>query len=226
MNKRRQEPQPVALSSASIRHFDLLPDAFRDEVETSRVRGFWILSFSLLSICLGHLVMTDWFRHQANRRFETMLREKAEPALRIREEVRRHLDVQTTKKRWIEQVETARPDDGLLQTLAVVSMAVASEADNVKVDSIDISVSTELPTAGSHPASNDDARELETATTPTLVVIARSDTDSVANVVSNLSAQPRIGKLVVEQPLTDQPSEGDETQFKLIGIPRQTKVLP
>ncbi len=219
MIKRRKHSSSCSLAMNSIRQLDLLPETFRDEVETSRARGFWILAFSLLSIGLGHLVLTDLFRHETNRRFETRLRAKVEPVLQIREEARRHLTDHASKRRWLEQVETARPDDCLLQTLAAVTIAVGPNADQIMIDSIDISLATELPANSSSPQNTPDTERPDLMTTPAIVISARSDTNTAANLVSRLSEQPRIDNVTLE------PSQ-DGTQVYVKGVPRLTKVLP
>lgn len=205
----------------SIRQFDLLPSEFRDEVEASRVRGFWILSFSLLCIGLGHLLMTDLFRHETDRRFQTMLQAKVAPILQVRDEARRQLANQSTRLRWIEQVETARPDDCLLQTLAAVSLAVAPDADQVLVDSIEISLATELPVSLPSPTNTLDTQQQDVVTVPAMVINGRSGSDAVANLISRLNAQPRVEKMTVEPN-----SNEDGTLFQVIGVPRITRVLP
>ena len=204
-----------------IRQLDLLPEEYRDEVETSRVRGFWILAFSLLSIGLGHLVLTDLFRHETNRRFETRLRETIEPVLQIRNEVRRQLTDHSSRRRWIEQVETARPDDSMLQTLAAVAVAIGPNANRVMIDSIDISLATELPAGPSSTQSTPGAEPTELVTKPAIVLLARSDTNTTANLVSSLSEQPRIDHVTIEPSLN-----GDGTRIQLNGVPRVTRVLP
>ncbi len=221
MIKRRKHSSSCSLPMNSIRQLDLLPEEFRDEVETLRARGFWILAFSLLSIGLGHLVLTDLFRHESNRRFETRLRAKVEPVLKIRDDARRQLTDLSSRRRWIEQLDTARPDDSLVQALAAVATAVGPDADRVMIDSIEISLATELPASPSSPQSTTEAEQPTLVTTPTIIIGARSDANASASLVSRLSEQPRIDHVTIEPNLN-----GDGSRIQLMGVPRSTRILP
>ena len=199
----------------------MLPSEFYEEVETKRVRGLWTLVLTLLLTGLGNLIFTDWLRAESSRRYVTLLQEKVKPIIAIRDFTLEKTTTNQNLERWIEQVESARPDDSLLQALAAVTTAVRPYSYDLFIDSIDIRVPSEVPaTAKSKPESSDTEPR---HTAGKVTIEARvSQSETAQQIVESLAQQVRLRELDIRT----NPTTADRLQIQILATPLATRIQP
>ncbi len=209
-----------ALPSSFVRQLDLLPCEFYEEVETNRVRGWWAFVLTLLLIGFGNLVLTDWLRAESSRRYAKLLKDKVAPVLEIRNQALQQSVMNQKLQRWIGHVESARPDDSLVQTLAAVTTAVRTQSREAMVDSIEIALPTEIVAISS---AADDSPNAHPHTVGKLAIDLRvSQTEIVQQLLARLAEQPRLDDVSVQGDTV----AGDGTRLKIYAVPQATRVQP
>ena len=195
--------------------FQMLPKRFSVQRRAKRVMYAWsCILFALFSLFCG--VTATFYVHgkKAIRSNEAIVAQ-ATPLLRLKNETTKLKQQNLKIGNWSRSVASARPDDSLLQTLAAVCSATASDVNEIDIKTVHIKLALETP---------------ETVTvTPTW---AKSQLQITADVVGQQTAQEWVDRINasertsgVEIQLSAAGKWVDGT-IQLIGEPTATRVLP
>ncbi len=205
--------------------YDLIPVEFRNEVDARRIRGVWIFLIAMLAILLGHFVFTDWLRVEVANRCARLMAAKVGPIIDIRAAAITQSEANLRTAKSIDQIQSARPDDSLLQTLASVTVAAKPFHDDILIDSIDIRLPLEehLATNGVEPQSQTVA-VVDDLVPRVLIRLRVSDPLVIESFLEALRDQPRLAEV---DAIVD-PHSGDDTQQELTiyAVPQATRVIP
>lgn len=222
MPKETQESKQVAEPLDQWSSYQLLPDRFVKRTSARRLFQFWSALLLVLFVVQCGVTIGFWARGQKlqARNADLVMKSKSlrdvqNETVRMEHEIQRRND-------WINAIDSAKPDDAVLQTLLAVAAATKPVQDTASVDSIHINLPLE------HSA---DATELNEAL-PHLAIRAtiqidpdnrtNGDLQSITAWVETLNQSERIETAVLQQSL----SLSNAQSLEIEGQPRSTKVVP
>lgn len=222
MSNPRKKHSGHKQARAILRPYDLVPEEFREEITARRVQGAWILTLSLLVTVCGNLLFTSWVKMEAERRYAALIRERVEPVLKARDAATAQRDLNERHERWLQHVETARPDDGLLQTLVAIATAAQPHSHEMTFESIEVQLPTEFA-VGDAPADQFAWAAAPEQAKPLVIVRLRGPDLSIADsLLERFQAQPRLQEVKIgHRDPTAQPP-----LLELQALPRATRTLP
>lgn len=138
-------PKPYAFAVAGLQTADLLPGQFRQQRQVNRTIYVWAtLVLASGSIFAGTL-LAFWAQAKQTESEQTRLIADAAPLKQVRDDVvRMQSDVEALRTAC-SLVESAKPSDELLQTLAAI-MVISNDFDqDVIIDSINVRLALEYP---------------------------------------------------------------------------------
>lgn len=202
---------------------DLLPGWFRDRQRGRRICANWITLAMLLAAVLVCCGLASWLRVQREQQFRLQMAARAEPILALRQRAQRWNQQDGRRETWCGWVESARPDDSLLQTLAALAAASRVEPPEVVIDEIEIRLPLESAVASSPKPSP--------ATSPTadpgsvagqLSVLGRvASPEAALRFAQRLNQQRRVEAAKVEAVPDEQTAS-----LTLTATPVATRIVP
>lgn len=205
--------------------FNLLPPSFRYQNRLRRVQYGWgTLVCFLLAAFLGITAKTVvHIRHsgQSNQQ----LAFAAIPLMQLRTDVLRLQEENEQRTRWCRWVESARPDDSMLQVLGAIAVASDSSNQEILVDAVDLRLPIESPADASEPPA---------WAVSTLSIDARltsSNADVTRGWVERLESTDRITAVSVSNDRKDSAArlrvvDNDVKRVHVTATPLATRVHP
>ena len=171
-----QQPRPEST--------ELLPTRFFVRRRAIRVLGIWgCLVVTLFATTCGVLVPV-WMRARRTRANNACLIAESQPLAELRQKSWLMDQENERRAKWNEWVESAKPDDSLLQTLAAVAEATNTVETGIEIDSLEIQLPLEYPAKVKQPPR---------WAAPQLLITAKvSDGSSTRTWLQRLNASDRI----------------------------------
>ncbi|TWT93978.1 hypothetical protein [Stieleria varia] len=205
--------------SRDTQQLDLYPLHYRLLRQAKRAVLLWTAAvFGLAAILIGNLTL-QW---RANAQQQARDQEIVAASSSVNQ-LRRIVTVlesdNARRRQWVQWVETAKPDDSLLQSLAVVTAATHPATPQNAEQHLDVQrVSIKLPVE--YPASADATPNWAQ---PSLSVVAITKSRGQAmEWMERVAESPRVRQVDVSTPN----GKWSEAVAKLSGQPVSTKVLP
>ena len=123
--------------------FDLLPPAFYHGHKIRQVAAVWVTIGVSLIAALCAVGLDTVVRIERDARTRSQLVATAIPLLELRERVIILRNANAEQTKWCRWVDSARPHDDVLQTLAVLAQASDGMEELVKVDRIQVRLPVE-----------------------------------------------------------------------------------
>ena len=197
-----------------LRQYDLLPPVYLNQYRLRHVHYSWLAIVGSLMIVLACVsLLAAWRTHQ-DRRIREMLALKALPLFDLRQDVQQMQANNARRTTWCQWVESARPDDNALQTLAAVATASAGQEEQITVDRLSIKLPLEYPA---------EAKQMPAWAAAEISVAAQVDSsEAIPRWLDRLNVSDRIAgaTTVVE------PAGVSDGSIELIARPVVTRVLP
>jgi hypothetical protein len=206
-----------------LNRFDLLPPSFHYHDRVRQVICSWLTIICMLSVTLCAVAVATLLRKHRVHRANVRLAAAAIPLMDLRRDVIRLQQDNNQRNQWCQWVDSARPDDSVLQTLAAVAFASQSETDDIVIDALHLRMPIEFSaTAKATPAW----------AIPHVSVSARiTNSDMVDRWVNQLNAVDRIE--AASMVVNDRDSKRESLQtveeinrVELTATPLATRVLP
>lgn len=222
---------PIQPESASTEPIDLLPPSFRYQLRVRQIYCSWLTTVLTLMAILGGVTAATILRtHQSNRN-NIQVATTVIPLMDLRSEVMELQEENSQRTQWCQWVETARPDDSALQTLAAIAVASQNGNRSIMIDSLHLRLPIEFPIS---------AASLPEWAVPHISITARARTgDLVAGDATDVNTQIWLDRLnsfdrisAASMASDYQPSSrelslsSDFAPVKLTATPISTGVLP
>ena len=210
---------PVPLT---LNQFDLLPPSFRYRNRVRQILCSWItIVCMLLAILCGVIAATTFSIHRDHRMNE-QIASTAIPLIDLRRDVIKLQDENNQRKQWCEWVETTRPDDSALQTLAAIAVASQNGTQEAIIDSLHLRLPIEYPIS---------AAQTPSWAVPRIAISARITTDqAVQPWIDRLNSIDRIEAAAAvadsNMPAGKRIESSDIGRVQLTATPLATRVLP
>ncbi|MEO1525940.1 MAG: hypothetical protein AAFX06_10910 [Planctomycetota bacterium] len=220
---REFDPEPV--DEVSLENyegwqtFELIPPSFRNARDAKSVLTAWmIVTTFLIAFLLGSLVAL-FFRGQAMRQRNLRLVADATPLDHLQKTIVLIEQQNETIRQWSSTVETAKPDDSVLQILASVAHATHPDSDAAPEDHLDVqSLHVKLALEHSGPPN-----KTPNWAQPRFSLSALANTrSSVTQWSGRLSGIDRLAELEMKAPT----SFFRQTLVQANAVPRATSVVP
>ncbi len=194
--------------------FELLPVAFRNVRRVRHVSYGWIATVVALLVSLCFAVIVSSLRLRAEHQAREHLVAAALPLFDLRRDVLQLQRDNARRMKWCEQVESAKPDDNVFQTIATVAATIPANRQNIKIDKFHIRLPLEYPGM---------AKEVPDWAAPRLLVSARViSADAASHWIAKLNASARIDGATIKNV-----SAGLlDGQMEVTAIPLATRVSP
>lgn len=212
-----------AQSYGALEQYDLLPPSYREQNRARQLFYSWTTVVGALMAILIGVSLATWnqvnHRRQRNRRIASA----AIPLLQLRSDVNAMQKHNQQLSSWCDAVESAKPDDDLLQTLAAIASASQPLAEPIVIDSIQLRLATESP-----PTED----EVPQWARPLLRITTRHrDRQSLDHWLEQLNQKDRIrsASIDLESRKSLQPSRvsfGNDFSVTVTANPISTHVLP
>ena len=208
---------PGAAAAARV---DLLPEWFRNRQRGRRICANWVTASVGITILLGCFSLASWMRVKREQQYRQQMAAKAEPILAAQQRCGRWEQQSERRERWCQWVESARPDDALLQTLASVAAVCRSEPGAVVLEAIHIRLPLEASlsdsaTANASPTTVPEASGI-------VSVIGRVESPEIAlRLAERLDARERFEAAQVKAI-----PDGDAASLRLGATPVAERVVP
>ena len=222
-----------ASSTDPLASYNLLPAAFPIRRRGRRACYLWFCVTAALAATLAGVRTTDCYHRQSFRRSEIHVQAVALPIASMRDNAITLKEENRRLRQWCELVETARPDDSLLQTLASVAAAVSSERESVEVTTITVVLPDEH---ASSATDESDGRE-PAARSPLISITGRvRSAETAKRIAAELESSPRIESVAIadtsrpgeaaEQETTSATKDALRMSMRIDGTPVVARVLP
>ena len=199
--------------------FELLPPSYRNAREARSVLTAWMIVATFLFAFFVGSIVALFLRGRATRQRNAELVATAQPLRNLKSEVALiHRRDQLIRK-WNQLVESARPDDSLLQVLASVAHATHPTENGEPEDHLDVQA-IHAKLALEHSSS---AEKAPTWAQPKLSLSALANRRAAVTQWSGrLSALDRLTEVETNSPS----SFFRQTLVQATAVPRATRVLP
>ena len=198
---RRSSTNPLA-------SYNLLPPAFPIRRRGRRACYLWFCVAAALAATLAGVRTIDCYHRESFRRSEIHVQAIALPIASMRDNAITLKEENRRLRQWCELVETARPDDSLLQTLTSIAAAVSREGESGEVTTIAIVLPDEHASSGTEES---DGRAPATRS-PLVSVIGRVRSAQTAKrIAAELESSPRIESVAIAD--TSRPGEAAEREM-------------
>lgn len=197
--------------------YQMLPDLFVQRQSATRVWQFWSAMIFVMLSTLSGIASAFWAQgHKAQTRNANLVALSA-PLSELRRESSRLEHENKVCNDWIQIVQSARPDDSVLQSLLAIAESTVDIQNEITIQAVEIKL----------PLEHSGGTEVPRWAQPELVIeaTARSGRDAKQRVrewVTNLGKSERI---VTVSLLRDADDDG-QSKIEIVGIPRSTRVLP
>ena len=197
--------------------FNLLPETFYYKTRVGQLTRSWIGVLSILTAILFGVAIATVYERQRQKQTYRELAAAAAPLMNLRQQVSLLQEDTRRRERLCGAVETSRPNDDLLQTLA--SIASSTRIESVLVDSVRI----RLPVESAAP---------ESSSTAEILIDARVENNSSQSWLDALAKSKRITtpKIVEEEhapQINGRKGNLAPTQsLRVRGTPAVTRILP
>lgn len=157
-------------------NFDLLPDQYRIDQQLRATRFIWMMILGALTAVFICSAIAEAIKH----RFETQRRghliANAFPVVALRQQILQQSLQQSSEIEFIEAVESAKPSDELLQTLAGITSKSCRADRSIEIEFIKL----RLPLEYTQQASTTDQSLVPTWATGNLLIsaVAKSSTEA------------------------------------------------
>ena len=153
-----------------------------------------------------------WLRGKSIKQRHARVAAEAQPLEELRRSV---IDIEQRTKQsetWITAIETAKPDDSVLQTLASIAGATVEDA-MIDVEMVDVQLAIEFPANLTEPPE---------WAQPRLEITARVSDREVANEwAKRIDLSDRVSSASVRTSIN-----ADDDLLQITGAPQATRVLP
>lgn len=199
--------------------FDLLPPSFHYHDRVRKLIRSWVMVVCMLAATLCAVTIATFLRIRHNHRTNLRIASAAIPLMQLRSDVIQLQESTALRERWCQWVESARPGDDMLQTLAAIAKASRSDSRQIMIDSLQVRLPIEFPAT---------TKETPTWATPLLSVSARFAADDALTLwLDQLKSLDRIEPASIDE--SRQGSSDPEDGFRrvqLTATPRATRVMP
>ncbi len=130
---------------------ELLPTRFFARRHAIRVLATWGIVVVSLSALLCGVLIPIWLRGQRIRAGNSNLIAQSQPLAELRQKSQVMQQENQRRSKWASWVESAKPDDSLLQTLAVIAAATQASEKEIEIDSMQIQLPLEYPAPHKEP---------------------------------------------------------------------------
>ncbi len=215
-------------SAHSLDQFDLLPPSFRYQNRVREVCCGWLtINVALLAIMAGVAAATV-MRIRGQREMNLQIASTAIPLMDLRRDVVRLQEENSQRNQWCRSIDSSRPDDAALQTLAAITAATQGERQGILVDSIHVRLPIEYPVSA--------AKRPDWAVAQ-VVITARVVSDAVQTWLDRLNQFDRIADASLASPSVSEEFRGvdlsnvgsisgDRGSIQVTATPLSTRVLP
>ncbi|QDT06685.1 hypothetical protein K227x_51010 [Rubripirellula lacrimiformis] len=180
-------------SASPLRGFELLPPAYRQQRRLQSVQYGWMTVILAMAVIFVAVTITTFVRRQQQFGRHQQLAAESMPLFRLRDDVRVLSAEHDQLQQWCDHVQSALPNDDLLQAMAAVAEATYPLQSTIRMESLHVRVPVEYSvdpaadgTVPSGPLSPPDWAK------PTIKITARANPSSVSNWVQNINLNPRI----------------------------------
>lgn len=201
-----------------INQYNLLPRTHQYQTRVRQLIRSWLGVLSVLVATLAGVAIATLVERHRLKLARHQLATTAEPLLELRQQVSLIQEDSARLSRLCELVETSRPNDDLLQTIAAI--ASSTKAEELLVDSVRIRLPSETKSA-------------EPANSAEIVIEAHVDSDATESWLRELKNSKRIATpKVVEHQKRHQLINGTKfganvkQAIELHAVPRTSMVLP
>ena len=171
---------------------ELLPPRFFGRRRAIRVLGIWgFIVVALVAATCG-MIVPVWLRGQRIRSNNSRLITEANPLSELRKKTQRMEALNKQQTKWNSWVESAKPDDSLLQTLAAIAHATQPAETEIDIETLEIKLPLEYPESyqptpprWAEPRLSINARVKEGKTTLSWIKRLRS-----SNRIEDIGSQP------------------------------------
>jgi len=183
----------------------------------------WLTIVCTLSVTLCGVTVATILRKHRVHNANVQLASIAIPLMDLRSDVIRLQDENDRRNQLCQRVESTRPDDGVLQTLAALAVASQSQTHETIIDSVHVRLPVEFPIT---------AKETPAWAVPQISISARITTDVKINQwIDDLNSFDRIEAVSI---VADDHDSADEQlemndvirRVRLSATPIATRVLP
>jgi hypothetical protein len=140
-------PQPSAGSG------QLLPPQFFARRHTRRVFCVWFFVVVSLSAAMIGVLTPVWLRGKQIRNQNARMIAESQPLSDLRRKTQLQEVENTRQAQWSQWVESAKPDDSLLQTMAAIAVATKPAESGIEIESLEIHLPLEYPADFQQPPS-------------------------------------------------------------------------
>ncbi|TWU59895.1 hypothetical protein Poly51_01680 [Rubripirellula tenax] len=189
MSTRFRSPTASATAATMLRSFELLPPTYRYEQFLTAVRlGYLTVIAALTAIFVSAAAATTMRRTAQQHRHQTIASE-AVPLMAMRQAVMRLQTENERRSGLCQQVQSAKPNDDILQTVAAIAASTADFDDTISIDSLHVRLPIEFET----DSTQSTAPKIPTWASPHLNVLAKvADTATALQWLDRMNAHPRI----------------------------------
>jgi hypothetical protein len=196
--------------------FNVLPPSFSYQQRVRSSFYSWLSIVGTLAVILVAVILASLLRRSEIKQRNEQIVASALPLISLRQDVQRLETFNEQCEQACRAVETAQPDDSLLQTIAAIAVVSESAQPGILVDSVQLRLPIEYPESPTAPSWAE----------PILAISARViNAEAASSWGDQLNELDRIANAVVE---SDSAVAGPTglTQIHVKATPLATRVLP
>ncbi|TWU49798.1 hypothetical protein [Rubripirellula reticaptiva] len=176
-----------------LQSFDLLPASFGHQQKLRQVRlGYATIIVALIAVFVAAAIATAVRRTQRHRNYQ-QIAAVAMPLMQLRQQVLQIQSSNEKRMQWIGQVESARPNDDLLQTIDSFAAATADLLPTIAIQTLHIRLPIEYAAGPAADSKTTSHVSPPSWATPKLDAIASVGADApIDRWLTQLNQSPRV----------------------------------
>ncbi len=201
--------------------YQLLPTVFVQQQACHKVIQVWSAVVFILLALLSGLASAFWSQSHKASSIHAELITQSKPIYDLQNDCERLQQENADADRWIDLVNSTKPDDSALQVLLAIAESTSKSDSPIAVKSIDVKLALEDPTNGSRPKWADP--QLTVVTTLPANRQGQAKDSAVLNELTKSLVASQRSKAVRWRKVGD---EADRVIVRIEGQPIATRVLP